>query len=136
MTKNEAEAAIKKHGGIRPAARALGMDHKKLWRLVRAGQSKAESVAKTAKVARTLAEFRATYDKDTIVPAKIRAALSQLRAGWEYEADFVRRAGISFSDLGNYRAMFEVNCVNIRRDGKRAWTGNVKLAQQMKEVVG
>jgi hypothetical protein len=86
------------------------------------------------KAGRSLAEFRSTYDKSTIVPAKIRAALKVLGAnGWEYEVDFGRMAGVSSSDLGNFRDEFSGFVVALK--DRRAWAGSVKLAATMREMI-
>jgi hypothetical protein len=91
--------------------------------------------AKASTSGRTLAEFRATYDRDTIIPARIRAALKSLGASWEYETEFARRAALSLGDLAAYRPQFEQYWLAIRRDGKRAWAGSPALCAQMKEML-
>ena len=90
---------------------------------------------KERRVGRTLEEFRATYDRDTIVTSRIRSALDELGDGWEYEVAFARLAGVSLGDLAAYREMFAEHIVHIRRDGKRAWTGCTHTAQIMREMV-
>ena len=85
---------------------------------------------------RSLDDFRKTYDKDTIVPGKIRAALEELGGeSWEYESEFVRRAGVSYADLGNYRSMFEDHVVTARKDSKRVWAGSPEFAAVLREMV-
>jgi len=83
---------------------------------------------------RSLAEFRATYDKDTIVPGKIKAALKTLGGGWEYEAQFARLAQVSLADLGNYRDQFANHVITLR-ESRRAWAGTTALAQAMREML-
>jgi len=90
---------------------------------------------KVKTAAKTLDEFRRTYDKDTIIPAKVREALERLADGWQYESEFVRAAGVSYADLGNYRDMFADHIVTIRRDNKRVWAGTTALAAQLREMV-
>ena len=85
---------------------------------------------------KTLADFRQTYDKATIVPNKVRAALKLLGAsGWEYEVPFARSAGVSLSDLGNYREMFADYILTLNRENKRAWAGSPATAKQMREML-
>ena len=92
---------------------------------------------KTAKPAgRSLADFRKEYDKDTIVPAKLKAAIEALgQDGWEYEVPFAKQAGVSLADLSTYRDSFAAYVVTVRRDGKRVWAGSTKLAKQRREIV-
>ena len=85
--------------------------------------------------AKGLAEFRNLYDKDTIVPSKIKAALSSLGAAWEYEVEFIRRDGISTSDMGNYRDQFDEYWTTVKRDSKRVWAGTPSFAAKIKEMV-
>lgn len=96
-------------------------------------ETRAPAPAKTA--GRSLEDFRAEYDKDFIVPKKIKEGLKLLGAGWEYEVAFARLAGISLNDLSNYRDAFSDHVVVIRRDGKRAWAGNAATAAAMKEML-
>ena len=95
---------------------------------------KQEAVQVVAK-RKTLAEFRATYDKATIVPAKLRAAIKSLgQGGWEYEVQFSHNAGVSLSDLANFRDQFSKYVVALR-EGRRVWAGSPKTAQIMKEII-
>jgi lambda repressor-like predicted transcriptional regulator len=86
------------------------------------------------KAGRSLAEFKQAYDKDTIIPAKVKAALKTLGAGWEYEVAFARLAGVSLSDLGNYRDQFSGYVVTLR-ESRRAWSGSTATAKAMREMV-
>jgi hypothetical protein len=107
------------------------------------GRAKPSGV-KTVKVAtgraapakgKTLADFRQTYDKATIVPSRVKAALKELGAsGWEYEVQFARMAGVSMTDLSAFRDQFAGYIVNLK-DNRRAWAGSIKTATQMKEMV-
>ena len=83
---------------------------------------------------RSLAEFRAQYDKNFIVPAKIKAALAALGASWEYEVQFARSAGVSLADLGNYRDQFAGYVVALR-ESRRAWAGTTATAKAMREML-
>jgi hypothetical protein len=88
-----------------------------------------------AKMGRSLTEFRATYDKATIVPTRVKAALKALGAGgWEYENIFARAAGVSLSDLANFRDAFAAHIVSLR-EGRRAWAGSAATAAAMREMI-
>ena len=87
------------------------------------------------KTGRSLSDFRNTYDVDTIIPAKVKTALKELGASWEYESEFVKRAGVSYSDLGNYRDAFADHVVIVRKDHKRVWAGTVAFANQLREML-
>ncbi len=139
INREEAIAAVKKHGGIRAAARALGMPLSTL-QLRLAGvkpKSRAEQPPAPggAQRGRSLQEFRCQHDKDFIVPARIREGLKALRGGWEYEGPFAKLAAVSLSDLANYREAFTDYIVVVRRDGKRAWAATPALAAKMREMV-
>lgn len=143
MTRSEAQAAIQKYGGQRRAADALGITRKKIELALRRDDvpgGKASARAAVVKAAtqikcRTLDEFRQTYDKATIVPAKIKAGLKTLGAtGWEYEVQFAKLCGISSADLSAYRDGFASHVVPLR-DSRRAWAGTVSTANKMKEML-
>lgn len=139
MTKQEAAAAVKKYGSVAGAARALNVPRSTLKNRL-AGMPEgtprrgAVTVAPSAHGGKSLAEFRAVYDKATIVPAKIRAGLKALAGGWEYEVSFARLAGVSLQDLGNFRDQFAEHVVALR-DHRRAWAATPALAGQMREAV-
>lgn len=84
---------------------------------------------------RSLADFRAQYDKSHIVPARVRDALHALGGGWEYEVQFAKMAGVSLQDLGRFRDQFASHVVQIGRDARRAWAGTVSTATAMKEML-
>lgn len=93
------------------------------------------SYSKAANV-KTLADFRQAYDKDTIIPAKIRDGLGFLGPeGWEYEVEFAKMCGVSLYDMGRVRDRFADNIVTIGRNSKRAWAGSKALAAKMREMV-
>jgi hypothetical protein len=88
-----------------------------------------------SKAGRSLAEFRAAYDKSTIVPGRVKAAIKALGAGgWEYEVQFARNAGVSLADLAAFRDEFASHIVQLK-EGRRAWAGSAKAAQQMREML-
>jgi len=128
MTANEALA--KCNGNRKAAAALLGLPRTTFQRRL----SK-EKAATAPAVGRSLAEFRSTYDKDTIVPAKLSKALKELGASWVYEQELIKLAGVSTTDISNYRGNFEQHIVVLRGDKKRVWAGTAALAKQMRELV-
>lgn len=101
---------------------------------------------KTKAKARTLADFRAAHDQSVIIPNKIRAALAQLQAeggdeNWEYESDFLRRAGVANSIIGQYRDQFAAHIASVRISSngsgfKRIWIATTKAAAKFRAVTG
>jgi hypothetical protein len=88
------------------------------------------------KSGRTLEDFKKAYDKNTYIPEKITSALKELGDSWEYESDFVRRSGVNYSDLGNFREMFSANVVYVKSNGgKRIWCGTDSFAQKLRELI-
>ena len=150
MTAQEGRAAVEAAGGVRAAAKALRMSRATLYRVLRgeggdvkrpagggavAAAKGAAGMEEKAKAAgRSLSEFRATYDKDTIIPGKVRAALRLLGCGWDYEVQFAKLAGVSLADLGNYRDQFADHVVTLR-ESRRAWAGTVATAKAMKGML-
>jgi hypothetical protein len=133
--------AVKKHGGIRAAARSLGVPYttfsKRLKREV-GGKTAGAAVKVAAKVAsapvKGIADFRNLYDKDTIVPLKIRAAIKRLTpSGWEYEMVFAKDAGVGSADMATYRDQF-ADYVVVTRD-RKVWAGSVKLANELRRMI-
>ena len=143
ITPEQAVAAIREHGGLRPAARALGVDNGWLCRIAKraAGpltgpDTVSGTIAAKPKGVKTLTDFRQAYDKDTIVPAKIKEGLAALGAdGWEYEVEFAKLCGVSLYDMGRVRERFADHIVSIGRNTKRAWAGSKALAAKMREMV-
>lgn len=90
-----------------------------------------------------LAEFRKQYDKDVIVPEKIRAALETLAkkrkdgTAWLSEVPFLKAAGLSTTDLALFREQFADFYVNVgtERSPKRVWFGTKKAAAAARETV-
>ncbi len=142
MTKKEAEDAVAKHGSQRKAAKALGVCRATVWKALNGGtksEGKAQTQPNAAKASdtgkgRSFTDFLKAHDKATIIPAKIREGLKKLgKAGWLYEAEFVKLANVSPSDFSAYRDEFAAYFVQLR--DRRAWAGSEKLANQMKEVI-
>lgn len=132
MTRGEAEAAVRKHGGQARAAKALGLTREKIRWALRQGGS---SVKPSLTGGRSLADFRATYDKSYIIPRKIKAALTSLGSGWEYEVGFAKAAAVSLSDLGAFRDQFADHVVTLGREGRRAWAGTKSTAEAMRKML-
>jgi hypothetical protein len=96
---------------------------------------KSKDLAPEKTVGKSLAEFRAQYDKATIIPAKIRAGLKKLGNGWHYEADFLKIADVSAVDLGRFRDQFSEYFVVTKRDGRKAWAGNIAFANNLRKYL-
>lgn len=146
MNQEEARQAVKQYGSQRKACAALHMSRHTMQRIlvgegdiaVRADTaSNAANVVSVVKDKRkTLADFRAIYDKGTIVPAKVKAALKELgRAGWEYEVGFAKLAGVSLSDLGNFRDLFSDYVLPVERGARRIWAGSTELRDEMRKMI-
>jgi hypothetical protein len=135
MTRDEATAAIAKHGSQRAAAKALGCARKTIVKALARRDTPDAGAPDGKRLGKTLAEFRNTYDKDTIVPAKLKAAIRSLgTSGWEYEVPFARAAGVSLTDLAAFRDQFAEFIVPLR-DSRRAWAGSKATAQQMRAML-
>jgi hypothetical protein len=147
MTQAEIErlkAAKAKHpaAGRRSLAQLAGVSDGKAKRFLRGetrvsgGKAAAVGTGGTMVVkGKTLTDFRLAYDKATIIPAKIKAALKALGAnGWDYEVQFARMAGVSNIDLSAFRDQFAGYIVGLK-DNRRAWAGSVKTATLMKEMI-
>lgn len=95
-------------------------------------------MAKPAKpTAKTLDDFRAAHDRNVIVPTKIRTALKEMLdegpENWAYEAEFMRRAGISQADMGMFREHFEEHVVETSgKNAKRVWFADAKVASKVR----
>lgn len=103
----------------------------------RLGRASVTTASKPVEIKRvkTLSDFRNTYDKATIVPAKVKAAIKAMgQNGWEYEVEFGRMAGVRLSDLAAFRDMFADFVVGLK-DNRRAWAGSVKTAKTMREML-
>jgi len=97
--------------------------------------SEVKDVSPMIKKGKTLSDFRAIYDKSTIVPAKVKAGLKDLGAsGWDYEALFSKAIGVSLSDLAMFRDQFADHVVSLK-EGRRIWAGSVCVAKQMRDML-
>ena len=143
MNAEEILKAVKKYGSCRAAGRELGISHSYISRTVKkmagkdmSAQPVAKGNATRPKAVKTLSDFRQAYDKDTIVPAKIKEGLAVLGPdGWEYEIEFAKMCGVSLYDMGRVRDKFADYIVPVNRNTKRAWAGSKSLASKMKEMV-
>lgn len=143
MTQEEAKRLLAKHGSLAKAAAAAGCSKSTIWDWVHgvcgrgaSGVHPAQPQAVIGKhvKARSLAEFKTTFDKDTIVPARIKAGLKSIGAmGWAYEVEFCRIAGLTATDLGNYRDQFADLVVTIKE--RRAWAGSKAMADKMRAML-
>lgn len=88
---------------------------------------------------KSLEAFRAAHDRDYIIPARIKESLNELGESWEYEADFIRRCGVSQIDFAAYRDQFTDFFINTdgshRNRGKRVWAGTKAFAAKLREVL-
>lgn len=90
--------------------------------------------------AKTLNSFREKFDRSVVVPNKIKAALQSLLdehgpEAWESEGEIIKRSGISMTDMGEFREMFEKHIVKVRernRDERRIWFGDAKVAAKVR----
>lgn len=96
-----------------------------------------------ASKARTVAEFRAQYDKSIKVPAQIKVGLAALlKIGPEHhETDEGFRAlcGLQAAELSAYRDQFKAHWLitpgsTSNKGGKRVWFGNPKLVTKLRSL--
>jgi hypothetical protein len=138
LTKAEADAAVKLYGGQRAAAKALHISRSTLQDALKrtaATNRQSKQPTKPARVGKALMDFRREYDKDFIIPRKIKAALVALGAGWMYEMEFCKLAGVSLMDLGHVREQFKTNVVLLDRGSRRAWAGKASVADAMRKML-
>lgn len=133
MTPDEAKRLLAEHGSQYKAAAAAGVSRMVIRRALKRGKAGAGASEPRPTRARSIADFRAAYDKETIVPAKVGAALKALGSGWLYETEFVREAGVSHSDLSMFRDRYAAHVVNAR--DRRIWVGNTKVAETMRGML-
>jgi hypothetical protein len=132
----QAHDAVIRHGSVNAAAKALGVARSTLDSRLKYKPAAGTMPPKEGtKVGKSLADFRASHDKDFIVPTKIRRALSELGEGWVYESDLLRLAVVSVSDLALYRDQFSSHWLVVDRSGKRVWAGSKALADKMREMI-
>ncbi len=95
----------------------------------------------TAKKVNTLDSFRAQFDTNVVVPNKIRAALAALAKegpeAWDYELDFIKRAGLSQTQIGMFREQFAKHVVEVRpvgggKSARKVWFADAKVAAKVR----
>lgn len=83
--------------------------------------------------------FRAAHDKSYIVPRRIKEALAALGDSWEYEAEFIKRCGVSQTDFAAYREQFADFYVETAGStsgrGKRVWAGTKTFTAKLRETL-
>jgi hypothetical protein len=139
MTRDEAAAAVAKHGGQRKAAAALGVGRRTIRTALAGGKNPIPAPAKPAPAAhvkgvRSLAEFKQTYDQETIVPTRVNAALKELGAGWLYEVEFAKLANVTTTQLSMFRDRYAEHIVSVR-DSRRIWVGRKATADEMRRMI-
>jgi len=146
MNSDEVKAAIRKCGSQTKAARMLNISRRQI-RKILTGVVKVVNPVKTrpcqstlpvgvsrSVTARSLKDFRELYDKNLIIPRKIRDAIKRLgQNGWAYEIEFVKDAEISQADMGNFREKFSDYVVVLK--SKRVWAGSPRLAQTLRSML-
>jgi hypothetical protein len=91
---------------------------------------------------KTLADLRATHDKNVVIPNRIKGALAKMAASgseWEYESDFLKLSAVSTTDISRFREQFadfwaELPSTNGKSTMRRAWFATKKLADSWKDV--
>lgn len=92
------------------------------------------SNVKSAPKGKSLEDFRGLHDDSFIVPNKFRAALESLGESWEYEKDFIIRAGVNQTQFGRYREQFADFQIEIGgKTKKRVWAGTKAFANKLRE---
>lgn len=135
MTRSEAQAAVRKYGGQNKACKALGIARGALQYALYESKHTGSDPAPVKSSVKSLNEFKQTFDKSFIVPNKIKAQLKKMGAGWMYEVDFAREAGITLTDVGHYRDKYAEAHVVELRGGRKAWAGKKSVTIQMREMI-
>jgi hypothetical protein len=140
-------ALVQKHGSINKAAIAVNLAPSTFRDRLYGGRPGLKKQAKgalpmvvatPAVQGRSIAAFRAEFDKATVIPAKIRAALKQLGSGWLFETEFAQAAGVNLNDLGHFRDQFAEHVLVARSPGRserRIWAGTAAAAAQMRAML-
>ena len=132
---NEYGKLVEKHGSIRAAARAAGIPGSTFRRRLKAGGVLPVKAAKPpSRPGRSVDEFRTLYDKDFIVPRKVRDGLKALGSGWAYEVEFAKLAGVTLADLAAYRDAFADHVLQLK-ESRRAWAGTKVVAARLREML-
>jgi hypothetical protein len=141
MNVEEVKGAILKFGSQQAAARKLGITRGQLRHILGIGRGTSKVISSIPRnkigqstSCKSLKDFRMLYDKNVIVPRKIKEALKRLGVnGWTYEAELIHDAGISQTDMGNFRHLFLDFYVEMK--SKRVWAGSAKFAQTLRGMI-
>lgn len=81
--------------------------------------------------------FRASHDKNFIVPKKIEEGLKALgQDKWEYQEDFRKLCGVTVTDLALFRESFADYWLEISGKTKKLiWCGSKGLATKLRAMV-
>lgn len=90
---------------------------------------------------KTLEQFRAAHDRKLALKKRAEAAFKSLGNSWEYEGDFVKRAGMSISDWGAIRGDYADYTLLVKASfgrgsngsTRRVMAGNPAFAKKLKE---
>ena len=133
-TRDEVLEAIKQYGTREKARTVLGITKHRFYEILNQVHEPVE-VPPGEKPGRSAHEFRNLFDKDHIVPQRIKKALKAMGSNWFYESEFARFAGITLSALATYRDMFSPHIVEIRKTSRRVWFGSPTVADEMRAKV-
>jgi hypothetical protein len=91
---------------------------------------------------RTVADFKAAHDRDTIIPNKIRAGLAKLLEmgpeHYEYAEQFRALCGLQSAELAQYKGLFKRHwfvAQSMSSGGareKQVWFGDAKVADRLR----
>ena len=92
---------------------------------------------------KTLAEFRATHNRNEVINQRIRSALAELGDSWEYEMDFARRAKIASHEWSPRRELYATHIVFVKANfgqgtnsnRRRIIAGTAKFAAKLRAAV-
>lgn len=91
---------------------------------------------------KSLADFRNAHDPNVMIPKRIAEGLAAMlkegKENWEYEIDFLRRCGLSTTQLAQYREQFAKHVVETyatsSRSARRVWFADPKIADQVRSI--
>jgi hypothetical protein len=94
------------------------------------------------KNSKNLEAFRAQFDPAVLIPAKFNAGFASLLkekgdGAWEPEGEFSKRAKLSQTELGKFRAQFAAHVVETKgKSAKRIWFASPADAEAMRAIIG
>lgn len=91
--------------------------------------------------AKTLADLQAVHDDNIVIPTRIKARFAaMLKLGPEehdYEAEFLKSAGVANNKIGAFRQSFKAHIVMVGgRNAKRIWFADPKVATKFRAAIG